>query len=70
MPIQTGDNTMQNIYLSSSKTATKKAKKHFFKHNIWRWINTAGPLVVLALLILGSAFELIYWKNILWLLVY
>ena len=70
MTTQTGDNAMQNIYTSSNKAVIKTAKKQFFKHNIWRWINTAAPFIVLALLVLGSAFELIYWKNILWLLVY
>lgn len=70
MMTQTGDNAMQNIYVSSSKATTKKAKKHVFKHNIWPWLGTAAPFIVMALLVLGSALELIYWKNILWLLVY
>ena len=70
MVTQTGDNAMQNIYLSSSKATAKKAKKHVFKHNIWPWLSTATPFIVMALLVLGSALERSYWKNILWLLVY
>lgn len=62
---------MQNVYLSSTnKAATKKDKKHVIKHNIWPWLGTAAPFIVMALLVLGSALELIYWKNILWLLIY
>ena len=56
---------MQNILLSKLVTNNPK-----FKQYAGYLLALATPFMVIGALVLGSIYELFYWKNILWLLVY